>query len=239
MPDERNDEERPGMAQKLGAELIGTFFATLVPTAVDVLYYTGSHVDFVSRWLARGFITVALIYALSEVSGAHIDPAVSLGFVLRGVLNVRQMLAYWVVQFAGGFAAAALAYALWHHDVVLGASHPGTGYTHPVAFVAEIGATFLVMLVILGTAAEEPVVGKQAALAVGLSVSTCGFFVGAISGASMNPARSIPPQIVGGEFDIIWIYAAGPCIGAALAALVAFFIYGRPRHGEEKAGHGA
>jgi aquaporin Z len=180
-----------------------------------------------------------MIYAFSEISGAHIDPAVSLGFALRGVLRFPQMLAYWIAQFAGGFAAAALAYSLWHHDVVLGASHPGTGYTHIVAFLAEIVATFLLMLVILGTAEEEAVVGKQAALAVGFTVTTCGFFVGAISGASMNPARSIAPQVIGGEFDIIWIYAAGPAIGAALAALAASFLYGRPSHGEEKAGHGA
>ncbi|MGH7330680.1 MAG: MIP/aquaporin family protein, partial [Polyangiaceae bacterium] len=227
------------LPQKLGAELIGTFFATLVPTAVDVLYYTGAHVDFVSRWLARGLITLAMIYAFSEVSGAHIDPAVSLGFALRGVLRVRQLLAYVCAQFTGAFAAAGLAYALWHHDIVLGASHPGTGYSHPIAFLAEIVATFLLMLVILGTAEQEAVVGKQAALAVGFTVSTCGFFVGAISGASMNPARSIAPQVLGGDFDLLWIYAAGPCIGAAFAAFAAYFIYGPPRHGEEKAGHGA
>ena len=121
----KHPEEKPGLPQKLGAELIGTFFATLVPTSVDVLYYTGAHVDFVSRWLARGFITAVMIYALSETSGAHIDPAVSLGFAVRRVLGMGQLLAYWLAQFAGAFIAAGLAYALWRDKIALGASHPG------------------------------------------------------------------------------------------------------------------
>ena len=227
------------LPRKLASEVVGTFFATLVPTSVDVLYYTGAHVDYVSRWLARGLITVAVIYAFSEVSGAHIDPAISLGFALRKVLHVGQMLAYWMAQFAGAFMAAALAYALWGQKIALGASHPGPGYSYVVAFITEIVATFLVMLVILMTAEQEATVGKQAALAVGFSVATCGFFAGPISGASMNPARSIAPQILSGRFDLIWIYAMGPCLGAALAVLVAAFLCGPPKRGEEKAGQGA
>ncbi|MBV8356268.1 MAG: aquaporin, partial [Candidatus Eremiobacteraeota bacterium] len=192
------------LGQKLGAELFGTFFVTLAATSVDVLYYTGAHVDFVSRWLARGFVTIAMVWAFTEISGAHIDPAVSFGFLVRGVLPVGRMLAYWAAQFGGAFAAAALAYALWAHNVALGASHPGPGYSYFVAFIAEIVATFLLMLVILMTAEHEGTVGKNAALAVGFSVATCGFFLGPISGASMNPARSIAPQIFGGQFDLIW-----------------------------------
>ncbi|MBV8149066.1 MAG: aquaporin [Candidatus Eremiobacteraeota bacterium] len=226
------------MAKKIAAELLGTFFVTLVATAVDVLYYTGAGVDSVSRWLARGFITTVLIYTFSETSGAHIDPAVSIGFAIRGVLQAGQLLAYVVAQFAGGFAAAALAFALWGHAVAFGASHPGPGYSHEIAFVTEVIVTFLLMLVILATAHDQAVVGKQAAIAVGLAVAACGFFAGPISGASMNPARSIPPQIFGGRFDIIWIYAFAPCIGAALAAIAAHAIFGPPKPQEEKAARG-
>ncbi len=227
------------VARKLGAELIGTFFQTLVATGVDVLYYTGTgHVDYVSRWLARGFITAAMIYAFSEVSGAHIDPAVSLGFAVRRAMPIVQMLWYWVAQFAGGFGAALLVFALWGHAVVLGASHPGPSFTHVQAAIAEVILTFLVMLVILLTA-KEAAVGKQAALAVGLTVAACGFFAGPVSGASMNPARSIPPQILGGAEDLIWIYAVGPCLGAVLAALAMSFFFARPGHGERKAAKGA
>lgn len=231
-------EPKPGIPQKLAAELVGTFFATLVPTAVDVLYYTGEHVDWVSRWLARGFITIALIYAFSEVSGAHINPAISLGFAVRRVMPVPLMLWYWLVQFAGAFCAAGVAYAVWGPLIVLGASHPGLKFTHLEAVLAEIVLTFLVMTVILGCAEQEGVVGKQAALAVGLTIACCGFFAGPISGASMNPARSIAPQILGHASDIIWIYALGPCLGAALAAAAALLFFGQPKEGERKAARG-
>lgn len=238
MVGKEEEEPKPTLAQKLGAEVIGTFFATLVPTAVDILYYTGAHVDYVSRWLARGFITIAIIYAFSEISGAHIDPAVSLGFWVRRTMSAGMMISYWVAQFGGAFAAAFLAFTLWGTKIALGASHPGPDYTPLVAVIAEIILTFLLMLVILAMAEQEPIVGKQAALAVGLTVTTCGFFAGPISGASMNPARSIAPQILGGAYNIVWIYALGPCAGAALAAGVAFLLFGKPRPSEKKAAEG-
>jgi len=234
----RNETKKPPLSAKLAAEFVGTFFVTLVPTSVDILYYTGNHVDWVSRWLARGFITIALIYAFSEVSGAHINPAVSFAFALRRAMAWPLMLMYWVVQFAGAFGAAALAFALWGPAMVLGASHPGPKFTPVEAAIAEIIVTFLLMTVIIGCAEQEGVVGKQSAIAVGLTIATCGFFAGAISGASMNPARSIAPQILGGAYNIMWIYVAGPLVGAALAAVAALCIFGKPDGGERKAAHG-
>lgn len=225
-------------AQKFGAEAVGTFFATLVPTCVDILYFSGQHVDFVSRWLARGFLTAALIYALSEISGAHIDPAISFGFAVRRVLGPQRLVAYWIAQFTGAFAAAALVYAFWGGRIRLGASHPGPLATPWTALVAEIVATFLLMMVILLTAEQEASIGKQAAVAVGLTVAVCGFFAGPISGASMNPARSIPPELFGGYWSIAWIYVLGPCLGAATAVLAVSAIAGGPRSGEKKAAHG-
>lgn len=234
----KNDKPKPVLSQKLLAEFIGTFFATLVPTTVDILYYTGEHVDSVSRWLARGFITTALIYAFSEVSGAHVDPAVSLGFAVRRTLPLAQMFFYWSVQFAGGFGASFLVFALWGHQIALGASHPGAHFTQFEALVTEVIVTFLLMIIILATAEQNAAVGKQAALAVGFTVATCGFFAGPISGASMNPGRSIPPQILGGQYGIVWIYAVGPCAGAVLAALGTLLLFGKPNEGEKKAGEG-
>ena len=236
------EKERPRVFspyEKAGAELLGTFFQTLVATVVDVLYFTGAgHVDYVSRWLARGFITTAMIYAICGVSGAHIDPAVSLGFAIRRAMPVRQMLLYVAAQFAGAFIAAALVFAFWGHSVVLGASHPGPSFTPVQAAIAEVIVTFLLMTVILATAEDEAKVGRQAAIAVGFTVAACGFFAGPISGASMNPARSIAPQIFGGAYGLIWVYAVGPCVGAALAALIMFCFAPRPSEGEHKAGKG-
>ncbi|MBV8281370.1 MAG: aquaporin, partial [Candidatus Eremiobacteraeota bacterium] len=151
---------KPSLAQKLGAEFTGTFFQTLVATGVDVLYYTAAgHVDYASRWLARGFITSAMIYTFSEVSGAHINPAVSLGFAVRRSMPAGLMLRYWIAQFGGGFAAALLCWALWGHTIVLGASHPGPGFTQLEAVLAEVVLTFLLMIVILMTSEEKPAVG--------------------------------------------------------------------------------
>ncbi len=232
------DAGKPSLLQKIGVEFLGTFFVTLVATGVDVGYYAGGNVDYVSRWLARGFITTAMVYAFSGISGAHIDPAVSLGFAVRRAMPLAQMLWYWVAQFSGGFAAAGLAMALWKNQAALGASRPGPGYTQIDAVVAEIVLTFLLMIVILACAQEESTIGRQAALAVGLTVAACGFFAGPISGASMNPARSIPPQLLGGLGGLSWIYAVGPCIGAALAAGAMQLLSVQPRQGERKAGKG-
>jgi aquaporin Z len=231
-------ERRPTIAQKVAVEFLGTLAVTLVAIGVDVAYYAGGHADYTSRWLARGFIATAMIYAFSSISGAHVDPAVSLGFALRRAMPVMQMLFYWAAQFAGGFVAAALALALWKGSMVFGASHPGPTYTQFEAFVVEIFLTFLLMIVILACAEEEATIGKQAALAVGLTVAACGFFAGPISGASMNPARSIAPQLLGGAAPLVWIYALGPSIGAALAAGVMMIFEPRPRHGERKAAKG-
>ncbi|MGA9273199.1 MAG: aquaporin [Candidatus Cybelea sp.] len=238
-PEEVTSAAKPALVQKMSAEVIGTFFVTLVATGVDVLYFSGSgHVDYVSRWLARGFITTAMIYAFSSISGAHINPAVSLGFAVRRAMPVGQMLVYWVAQFVGGFSAALICFAVWGPAIALGASHPGPQVTQFEAAIAEVVLTFLVMMVILMTAEEAAAIGKNAALAVGLTVAACGFFAGPISGASMNPARSIPPLLLGAAGDLAWIYAAGPIIGAILAALVAAFFFAQPNKGEREAAKG-
>ncbi|MBV9102762.1 MAG: aquaporin family protein [Candidatus Eremiobacteraeota bacterium] len=238
MPRNNKEAPQPTLNQKLAAEIVGTFFVTLVPTAVDIAYYTTGHIDDVSRWLARGFITAAMIYSFSECSGAHIDPAISLGFTVRGVFPVRKLVPYVIAQFAGGFLAAFLIWLWWRSTIALGASHPGPGQPAGLAFATEIVLTFLVMMVIFATAEYEAAVGRHAALAVGFTVAACGFAGGSISGASMNPARSIPPELFGGSFSIVWIYLFAPCLGAVLAALVAPLIFGRPAESEAKAARG-
>jgi aquaporin Z len=228
----------PPLRRKLFAEFVGTLFGTLVPTAVDIAYYTTGHVDDVARWLARGFIVTALIYALSEISGAHIDPAVSLGFLARGLLPLRQFGLYVLAQFAGAFAASWLMRLEFGGALVLGASHPGSGVSAIQALLAEVVMTFLLMTVILATADAEFAVGKQAAVAVGLTVAACGFAGGSISGASMNPARSVAPQVLAGAFGTSWIYLIGPSLGALLAVAAAPLLLPAPGRGERKAAEG-
>ncbi len=211
---------------------------TLTSASVDTLYYTGDQVDFVSRWLTRGFVTAVLIYALSEISGAHLNPVVSLAFAVRKAMQWPLAGLYCAGQVAGGFAAGILLKLVWHDQAVLGASHPGAHWSHLTAAGAEALLTFLVVGVILATADPDAAVGKQAALAVGFAIAACGFFGGPISGASMNPARSLTTQLLFGSYDIMWIYVVGPVAGALAAAFAVFPLLGPPDKGERKAATG-
>lgn len=231
---------KPTTAQRLLSETLGTCIATLIPAVVDILYYTGAGVEDVSRWLARGFGVAALIYALSEVSGAHVDPAVSIGFALRRAMRPWLATLYVVAQFAGAFLAAALAmWAFGRDRLILGASHPGPHVAPLLAFAAEVVATYVLMLVILMTSQLDEIIGKQAAVAVGLTVATCGFVVGPISGASMNPARTIAPLILCGSYGTIWIYLCGPLLGSALAVPTQRLLCGGTTPRQRKAAGGA
>jgi MIP family channel proteins len=229
----------PTVAQRLSAEAVGTFLITATAIGVDVMYYTQSDVDYSSRWLARGLATAAVIYAFSAISGAHADPAVTLGFVFRRVFSIRMAGAYVAAQFAGALVAAAIfLFAFGPQRLAMGASHPGPLVSPLFATGAEVVLSFALVLVILMTAQEKPVVGPQAALAVGFTVAVCGFAGGPLSGASMNPARTIAAQLLSGQFSNMWIYAVGPVAGAAVAVVVQTFISGRPTAAEIRAANG-
>jgi aquaporin Z len=229
----------PTTLQRLSAECIGTFLVTAAAIGVDIFYYSQGNVDYSSRWLARGLITAAVIYAFAETSGAHVDPAVTIAFWARRVFPASMALYYIGAQFVGAGAAALIWTALeGRAALALGTSHPGAGFGPGTATGAEVILTFALVLVILMTAQERPAVGKQTALAVGFTVAACGFVAGPISGASMNPARTIAPQLITGQFQNIWIYLVGPILGALLAVGVHAMISGRPSAGERRAAGG-
>lgn len=234
----QSNKPEPGIFEKLGAEGIATFLITATAICVDVFYYTGHAVDSVSRWLARGFITSAVIYAFSEISGAHANPAVTIAFAARRVFPIGLSAAYIGAQFFGSFTASLLLLPLFGSSLRLGASHPGPGFAPWQAATCEVVLTFALMLVILMTAQEQAAIGKQAALAVGFVVAACGFAAGTVSGASMNPARTIAPQVLSGTFGNIWIYAVGPAVGALAAVAVHALLSGRPSAGERRAARG-
>lgn len=230
--------KKPELWRRLLAEGTGTFMITIAAMGVDILFFTGHHVDDVSRWLARGLVTAVAIYAFSAVSGAHANPAVTLAFAARGVFPWARAVAYVAAQFAGAFLAAGLSCAAFGQAAALGASHPGPGFSPPFAAITEAVLTALLVVVILATANEEAIVGEEAALAVGFAVAVCGFFGGAISGASMNPARTIAPQLLTGQGGLAWVYIVGPLTGALLAVGVHRLIFGAPQRSEEKVAHG-
>ena len=186
-------DARRRAARKALAEALGTFAVVLTAMAVDISYFSGDDVGNAARWLARGFIATVTIYTFSDVSGAHFNPAVTIAFMLRRVISLRLAGVYIVMQVAGALAACGVAWLMFGDRLGLGASRPGSGVSNLTAAGVEAVLTAIVLVTVLVTA-NDSTIGKDVALAVGFSIAACGFFAGHVSGASMNPVRSIVPQ---------------------------------------------
>ena len=197
----------------LVAEAIGTFtlvFAGCGAIAVGSVAPTGVAAAF-------GLAIMTMIYALGHVSGAHFNPAVTAAFAVGRHFPVARVVPYWAAQVAGAIAGAALLRATLG-DVPLGVTHPSG--TDLQALVWEVVLTFFLMLVIVAVATDTRAVGQAAAIAIGGTVALGALVGGPISGASMNPARSLGPAIVSGNLTDLWIYLVAPPVGAIAAALV-------------------
>jgi MIP family channel proteins len=209
---------RPRLLSACVAEGIGTF--TLVFAgggAIVIDSVSNGQITHVGVGLVFGLVVAAMIYATGHLSGAHLNPAVTLGFVLARHFPLRRMAAYWLAQVLGAIAAA-LGLRLLFGDVAhLGATLP----SGPVwqSFALEALLTFFLMFVIMAVATDTRAVGQAAALAIGATVGLCALFAGPISGASMNPARSLGPALVSVTWTAQWIYLTAPFLGAAAAAL--------------------
>lgn len=247
MPDIRKSAEksaslgeepaRAALWRSLGAELLGTAALTLVAAGGEVIAIrSGGQIDLTARAAAPGLMVMAVIYALGQVSGAHINPAVTLAFALRRDFPWRRVPGYWVAQILGAILAALYLRALFGHVAEAGATRPHAGVG--TALAMEIVLTLLLVSIILGTATRAKVVGPNAAIAVGGTVALAGLFAGPISGASMNPARSLGPALVAGAAVHQWIYVVGPGLGAALATLLAALIHGPRQPSEAEAAEG-
>ncbi len=168
--------------------------------------------------LAFGFAVFVLILVFGEHSGAHFNPAVSLGFFLSGRLSWKKLLLYVASQVAGGVAASYLVKTFYPSSLKLGATLPTLGWQ--TAFAAETLFTLILMLVILLVSSGHKEKGVAAAAAIGGIIFLEALVGGSLSGASMNPARSLAPAIFSGEFSGIWIYLSAPFVGAGLAVLM-------------------
>jgi aquaporin Z len=227
-------------ARRLFAELVGTFLLTLVAAGGDVIgSATGVPISLSARVVGPGLLVMAMIYTLGDVSGAHLNPVVTLAFAVRHDFPWRRVPWYWLGQFAGAVLAAVFLRALLGNVGHLGASQPSPRYGDVPAMVMEIVLTCLLVTVILGTARGTRLIGHNAALAVGGTIALAGLFAWPLSGASMNPARSFGPALVNGNLSSVWVYFVGPTIGALLACGIAWILHGHTTPEAVKAATGS
>ena len=177
--------------------------------------------------LVFGLVIMVMVYATGHLSGAHINPAVTIAFTLTRHFAARDAAAYIGAQIAGAVAAALVLVAVWtEQPAELGATVPSVGAGS--AFVYELVLTAFLMFVIMAVATDTRAVGAAAAIAIGGTVGLDALFGGPVTGASMNPARSLGPALVAGEWTDFWVYLAGPVAGAAVGALAYQLVRGEP-----------
>ncbi|HEY7310410.1 MAG TPA: MIP family channel protein [Gemmataceae bacterium] len=209
--------------RKLVAELFGTFALVFAGTAAIVVNNVHGHVTHVGISLTFGLIVLALIYALGDVSGAHINPAVTLGFAAARRFPLRSVVPYIVSQCAGALLASLLLRLLFPTDAGLGATRPaGMAWQ---SFVMELILTLLLMVVVLAVSTGAKEKGIMAGVAVGSVIALEALFAGPVCGASMNPARSLAPALVSGNLEHLWIYLTAPIAGALLAVPLGRYLF--------------
>ena len=213
--------------RRLCGELIGTFFLVLVAAGGPMMgtAFPGS-VDRAAAVVAPGLMVMAIILAMGKVSGAHLNPVVSIAFALRSDFPWRRVLGYIAVQLVGAALAAWFLQAVIHVSSRYGSTYPAAGRSGVDAMLMEAVLTLGLVSVILGTSSGAQQVGLFGALGVGSYVALAGLWASPLSGASMNPARTFGPDLVAVHFASYWAYLVGPLVGAVLAVGVAFLLRG-------------
>lgn len=200
----------------LVAEFIGTFALVFAGTgAVIVEHQSPGAMGNLGIAIVFGAVVMAMIYAFGPRSGAHLNPAVTLAFWVAGVFPRQQVLPYISSQFIAGIFASYVLGILFPDTTTFGETLPSG--TWEQSFGLEIVITFTLMLVVLQVATGSPTQQQMAGIAIGMTVLLAAAFAGPICGASMNPARSLGPALIGKTWDYIWVYMTAPCIGALLA----------------------
>lgn len=198
---------------KFAAEAAATFVLVFCGTgAITANEASSGAVTHVGISLVFGFSVLAMIYSVGHISGAHMNPAVSLAFAACRRLPFSELPGYWLAQLTGGLAASAAVNAIFPNSLTLGATQPSDGLAQ--SFLLELILTGILMFVIMGVAHDERAESEMAGIAIGGTVALAALLGGPISGASMNPVRSAAPAIVSGNLNGIWIYLLAPTIGA-------------------------
>jgi aquaporin NIP len=210
---------RPSLARRAAAEAMAVFalvFAGCGAIVADEVY--GGALGVVGVALVFGLVIMAMVYATGHLSGAHINPAVTVAFTVTRHFPAREAIAYVAAQLAGATAGALALLAVWPSAPAdLGATVPSVG--DGSALVYELVLTAILMFVIVAVATDTRAVGAAAAIAIGGAIGLDALFGGPVTGASMNPARSFGPALASGEWSDLWIYFIGPLLGASLGAI--------------------
>ena len=210
--------DRPDLARRALAEGVATFALVFAGCGAVIANATRHGLGTVGIGLVFGLVIMVMVYATGHLSGAHINPAVTVAFTLTRHFPVRDAITYVAAQAAGASAGALVLLAVWtdkpaHLGTTLPTVSPGS------AFLYELVLTAFLMFVIMAVATDTRAVGAAAAIAIGGTVGLDALFGGPVTGASMNPARSLGPALVAGEWRDFWVYIAGPFAGAGLGAL--------------------
>jgi aquaporin NIP len=214
------------LARVLAAEFIGTFalvFAGCGAIMVDAKTGTLGHIGVA---ITFGLVIMVMIYAVGHISGAHFNPAVTFAFALTRHFPRGRTLAYWSAQLLGALSAAAVLRGSLGNIADVGATQPFGSQAQ--SFLWELALTFFLMFVIMAVATDTRAVGEAAAIAIGGTVGLDALFGGPVSGASMNPARSIGPALVSGNLHALWLYIVAPIFGAVFGAVAYQFVRGEP-----------
>jgi len=215
--------------RRLFAETWGTFLLVLVAAGGGVVRAkSGGAISLGMVVIAPGIMVMAIIYFMGTVSGAHLNPAVTLAFAVRRNFPWRRVPGYLIGQMIGGIGASAFLHALFGTVGALGATMPGTGIGSGTALAMETVLTAGLVNTILGTASGARNIGTNGAIAVGGYIALAGLWAAPISGASMNPVRSLAPDLIRGDFHSMWIYLVGPLLGAMIGVAFEWILKGKP-----------
>ena len=215
--------------RRLFSEAWGTFLLVVVAAgAIVVGTVSGGAITLSMKVIAPGLMVMAVIYFMGAVGGAHLNPAVTLAFAARRNFPWNRVPGYIAAQLVGAIAAASFLRVMFGSVGHNGATMPGSGIGDFKACILEIVLTTGLVSTILGTASGARNIGSNGALAIGGYIALAGLWAAPISGASMNPARSLGPDLLRGDLSTTWVYIAGPIIGAGIAVGFEWILKGKP-----------
>jgi aquaporin Z len=213
--------------RRLFSELYGTFLLVIVAAGGGMMGQAFPNtISRTAAVVAPGLMVMGIILFMGKVSGAHLNPAVSIAFALRGDFPWRRVLGYIVVQLIGATLAALFLHAVIDVSASFGSNYVASGYSGGQGYLMEALLTMGLVSVILGTASGAQNIGIFGAIGVGAYIALAGLWGSPISGASMNPARTFGPDLAAGKFTDYWVYVAGPLTGAVIAVGLAYVLRG-------------